>query len=485
MSATPYELVIGIETHVELKTESKMFCGCQAKWFGASPNTLVCPVCLGLPGALPVPNRRAIELAITAGLALHCETPAHTKFDRKNYLYPDLPKGYQISQYDLPLSVKGWLELSTGKTVRITRAHLEEDTGTLKHGEDGGRRYTLVDFNRSGVPLLEIVSEPDMSSAEEGEAYVRALRDVLIFSGVSEMRLEEGAGRFDVNVSIRFQENGKTMWPPQSEIKNLNSYQALRDAVAFESNRLWEEWRSGGDIRTRTGKITVGWSPERGRTYLQRSKEDVEDYRYFPEPDLVSLAPSPETVAKLRETLPEMPSERRARFVTAYGLSDYDARILVSDRALADYYEAAVKAEPGQPKAIANWVIGDLTATLKREAVQIGASRVGSEQLAALVRLIAAGRVSGSSAKEIFAEMWKNGGDPEAIMNTRGLGQMSDEGAIAAAVDEVIKANPGAVAAYKAGKTIALGALVGAVMGKLGRKANATVVNRILTERLA
>ena len=324
-----------------------------------------------------------------------------------------------------------------------------------------------------------------MSSAEEGEAYVRALRDILIFSGVSEMRLEEGAGRFDVNVSIRFQENGKTMWPPQSEIKNLNSYQALRDAVAFESNRLWEEWRSGGDIRTRTGKITVGWSPERGRTYLQRSKEDVEDYRYFPEPDLVSLAPSPNTVAKLREALPEMPSERRARFVTAYGLSDYDARILVSDRALADYYEAAVKAEPGQPKAIANWVIGDLTATLKREAVQIGASRVGSEQLAALVRLIAAGRVSGSSAKEIFAEMWKNGGDPEAIMNTRGLGQMSDEGAIAAAVDEVIKANPGAVAAYKAGKTIALGALVGAVMGKLGRKANATVVNRILTERLA
>jgi len=484
MSGTPYELVIGIETHVELKTESKMFCGCQARWFGAPPNTLVCPVCLGLPGALPVPNRRAIELAITAGLALHCETPEHTKFDRKNYLYPDLPKGYQISQYDLPLSVKGLLELPTGKKVRITRAHLEEDTGTLKHGEDAGRRYTLVDFNRSGVPLLEIVSEPDMTSAEEGEAYVRALRDILIFSGVSEMRLEEGAGRFDVNVSIRFQENGKTIWPPQSEIKNLNSYQALRDAVAYESNRLWEEWRAGGDIRTRTGKITVGWSPERGRTYLQRSKEDVEDYRYFPEPDLVSLAPSPETVAKLRESLPEMPSERRARFVTVYGLSDYDARILVSDRALADYYEAAVKTEPGQPKAVANWVIGELTATLKRDAVQIGASRVGAEQLAALVRLVGSGKVSGSAGKEIFAEMWKNGGDPEAIMNTRGLAQVSDESAIAAAVDEAIEANPGAVAAYKAGKTIALGALVGAVMGKLGRKANAAVVNRILTERL-
>ena len=484
MSAQPYELVIGIETHVELKTESKMFCGCQARWFGAPPNTLVCPVCLGLPGALPVPNRRAIELAITAGLALHCATPEHTKFDRKNYLYPDLPKGYQISQYDLPLSVKGWLELPNGKRVRITRAHLEEDTGTLKHGEDAGRRYTLVDFNRSGVPLLEIVSEPDLSSADEAEAYVRALRDILIFSGVSEMRLEEGAGRFDVNVSIRFQENGKTMWPPQSEIKNLNSYQALREAVPYESDRLWQEWRSGGEIRTRTGKITVGWSPERGRTYLQRSKEEVEDYRYFPEPDLVSLAPSPATVAKLREGLPEMPADRRARFVSDYGLSDYDARILVSDRALADYYEAAVRIE-AQPKAIANWVIGDLTAALKRDAVPIGASRVGSEQLAALVRLIAAGKVSGSAAKEIFAEMWKGGGDPEAIMNTRGLAQVSDESAIAAAVDEVLAANPKVVADYRAGKTLVLGFLVGSVMKKLSGKANAAIVNRIIAERMA
>jgi len=485
MSAAPYELVIGIETHVELKTDSKMFCGCQARWFGAPPNTLVCPVCLGLPGALPVPNRRAIELAITAGLALHCETPEHTKFDRKNYLYPDLPKGYQISQYDLPLSVKGWLDLPTGKRIRITRAHLEEDTGTLKHGEDAGRRYTLVDFNRSGVPLLEIVSEPDMSSADEGEAYVRALRDILIFSGVSEVRLEQGAGRFDVNVSIRFQEDGKTRWPPQSEIKNLNSYQALREAVAFESDRLWQEWQSGGEIRTRTGKITVGWSPERGRTYLQRSKEDVEDYRYFPEPDLVSLAPSPETVAKLREALPEMPAERRARFVSTFGLSDYDARILVSDRALADYYEAAVQAEPDQPKAIANWVIGDLTAALKRDGVEIGASRVGPDQLAALVRLIAAGTVTVSAAKQVFTEMWKNAGDPLAIVNTLGLAQVSDEDAIKAAVDEVIKASPKVVEDYKRGNARALGALVGPVMKRLGNKANAAVVNRMLAERLA
>src|SRR5438477_7816219 len=290
------------------------------------------------------------------------------------------------------------------------------------------------------------------------------------------MRLEEGAGRFDVNVSIRFDENGKTQWPPQSEIKNLNSYQALREAVAYESDRLWQEWRSGGEIRTRTGKITVGWSPESGRTYLQRSKEDVEDYSYFPEPDLVSLSPSPEMIAKLRESLPEMPADRRARFVSDYGLSDYDARMLVSDRAVADYFEAAVKAE-AQPKAIANWVMGELAAALIRENAGIGASRVGADQLAALVRLIAGGKVSGPAAKQIFAEMWKSGGDPEAIMNTRGLGQVSDEGAIAASVKEVIAANPKAVADFKAGNARILGFFVGQVQKKLGGKADAAVVN--------
>jgi aspartyl-tRNA(Asn)/glutamyl-tRNA(Gln) amidotransferase subunit B len=483
VTAKSYELVIGIETHVELQTESKMFCGCKARWFGAPPNSIVCPVCLGLPGALPVPNRRAIELAITAGLALHCETPDHTKFDRKNYLYPDLPKGYQISQYDLPLTVNGWIVLASGKRVGIRRAHLEEDTGTLKHGEEGGRRYTLVDFNRSGVPLLEIVSDPDMSSAEEAEEYVRALREVLVFSGVSEMRLEEGAGRFDVNVSIRFNQDGKTIWPPQSEIKNLNSYEAMRNAVAFESARLWDDWKAGGEIRTRKGKITVGWSPERGRTYLQRSKEEVEDYRYFPEPDLVSLEPSPETIAKLREALPEMPAARRARFVSQYGLSDYDARILVADRALADFYEAAVKAEPAQAKVIANWVTGELTAALKREAVGVADSRVSSEQLVALVRLIAAGKVSGSAAKTIFAQMWKSGGDPEAIVNTLGLLQVSDEDAIAKAVDEVIEANPDAITVYRRGNVRALDGLIGPVRAKI-KAANPAVIRRIILERL-
>jgi aspartyl-tRNA(Asn)/glutamyl-tRNA(Gln) amidotransferase subunit B len=481
--SVPYETVIGIETHVELKTESKMFCGCNARWFGAPPNTIVCPVCLGLPGALPVPNRRAIELAITAGLALHCSTPEHTKFDRKNYMYPDLPKGYQISQYDLPLSVNGWVALPSGKRVGIRRAHLEEDTGTLKHGEDAGRRYTLVDFNRSGVPLLEIVTEPDLSSAEEAEQYVRALREMLIFAGVSDVRFEEGAGRFDVNVSIRFAEDGKRMWPPQSEIKNLNSYQALREAVAFESDRLWNDWQAGGELRTRKGKITVGWSPERGRTYLQRSKEEVEDYRYFPEPDLVALEPERAMVEKLRRALPEMPTVRRARFVSEYGLSEYDARNLVADPKLAEFFEAAVKLERS-PKAVANLVMGELAAAMKRDGVTVDQARVSPDQLADIVRMLEAGRITNTAAKEILAEIWRNGGDPEAIANTMGLLQVSDEGAIVEAVDAVIRENAKAVADYRRGNDRALGALVGAVRKKLGSGADLIAANRILLERL-
>jgi aspartyl-tRNA(Asn)/glutamyl-tRNA(Gln) amidotransferase subunit B len=440
-------------------------------------------VCLGLPGALPVPNRRAIELAITAGLALHCSTPEHTKFDRKNYMYPDLPKGYQISQYDLPLSVNGWVALPGGKRVRIRRAHLEEDTGTLKHGEDGGRRYTLVDFNRSGVPLLEIVSEPDLSSTEEAEQYVRTLREMLIFAGVSDVRFEEGAGRFDVNVSIRFSENGKTEWPPQSEIKNLNSYQAMREAVAFEADRLWSEWRAGGDLRTRKGKITVGWSPERRWTYLQRTKEEVEDYRYFPEPDLVALEPDPAMVENLRRSLPEMPTDRRARYVKEYGLSDYDARNLVADPKLAEFFEATVKLERS-PKAIAKLVMGEIAAALKRDGTTVDKARISPDQLADIVRMLEAGRITNTAAKEILAEVWQNGGDPEAIANTMGFLQVTDETAIAEAVDAVIRENAKAAADYRKGNDRALGALVGAVRKRLGSGADLVSANRILLDRL-
>ena len=480
-----YELVIGIETHVELATRSKMFCGCAATWFGAPPNTLVCPVCLGLPGALPVPNRRAIELAITAGLALHCETPEHTKFDRKNYMYPDLPKGYQISQYDLPLNVNGWLEIPADgggtKRVGIIRAHLEEDTGKLLHGASG----SLVDFNRSGVPLLEIVSAPDMSSVREALAYTEALREILIYSGISEFRLEEGGARFDTNVSIRFEEDGKTVWPPQSEIKNLNSYRAIEQAVPFEAARRWDDWQAGGEVRSRTGKITVGWSPDSGRTFLQRRKEESEDYRYFPEPDLVTYEPSRESVEALRASLPEMPAERRARFVAQYGITDHDARVLVSDPALASFYEQAAAAAAGEAKAVANWVTGELLRRLREKGLRPTAIPIGPEHVAALVRLVASGTVSGTTAKDVFAEMWATGQKPEAIVAEKGLQQVSDESAIAAAVDEVIAADPKAVADHRAGKAKALEALIGKVMGRMKGKANPQVVRKLLGERLS
>ncbi len=484
MSGSPFELVIGIETHVELGTRSKMFCACWAQWFGAPANTLVCPVCLGLPGALPVPNRRAIELAITAGLALNCEVPEHTKFDRKNYMYPDLPKGYQISQYDLPFNVNGWLEIPSGagtKKIRIHRAHLEEDTANTKHGDS----YALIDFNRSGVPLLEIVSEPDLSSVDEAVAYVTALREVIVGAGVSEMRLEEGAGRFDVNVSIRFTEDGETRWPPQSEIKNLNSYQAIREAVPYEAERLWRDWQAGGEIRTRKGKITVGWSPERGQTFLQRSKEDVQDYRYFPEPDLVSFEISRDLVARLRAGIPELPRQRRARFVKAYGLSEYDARILVADRDLADFFEESVKAAGGEAKAVANWVTGEVLRFVKNDGGSVARTKLRPQHIGSLVRLVKSGELSLTAAKDVFAEVWTSGAEPAAVVKAKGLAQVSDEAAIAAAVDAVLAENPKAVADYKAGNPRALGALVGQVMKQMGGRANPAVINKLLAERIA
>jgi aspartyl-tRNA(Asn)/glutamyl-tRNA(Gln) amidotransferase subunit B len=479
-----YETIIGIECHVELDTRSKMFCGCSAKWFGAPPNTLTCEVCLGLPGALPYPNRRAIELSIAAGIALHCETPAHTKFDRKNYMYPDLPKGYQISQFDLPLSVNGWLEIpaddGSTKRVGIRRAHLEEDTGSLIHA--GGA--TLVDFNRSGTPLLEIVSEPDLRSVGESLAYLEALRERLVYAGVAEFKLEEGGARFDVNVSIRFEEGGETRWPPQSEIKNLNSFRALEEAVPFESARLWDEWESGGELRTRTGKITVGWSPDKRKTYLQRTKEEVDDYRYFPEPDLVALAPDRAMVERIRAALPEMPSDRRARFVAQYGLSDYDARVLVSDRALADWFEAAAQTAPSEAKRVANWVTGELLGHLKTVDLPLAQLKITPGQLGALVGLIGAGSINTTAAKVVFGEMLATGREPGSIVAEKGLSQVSDEAAIAAAVDEAIAANPKVVTDIRAGNQRAISGLIGPVMKKMGGRANSAILNRIIAERV-
>jgi aspartyl-tRNA(Asn)/glutamyl-tRNA(Gln) amidotransferase subunit B len=380
--------------------------------------------------------------------------------------------------------VNGWLEIpaddGSTKRVGIRRAHLEEDTGSLIHA--GGA--TLVDFNRSGTPLLEIVSEPDLRSVGESLAYLEALRERLVYAGVAGFKLEEGGARFDVNVSIRFDEGGETRWPPQSEIKNLNSFRALEEAVPFESARLWDEWESGGELRTRTGKITVGWSPDKRRTYLQRTKEDVDDYRYFPEPDLVALAPDRAMVERIRAALPEMPGDRRARFVVDYGLSDYDARVLVSDRALADWFEAAVTAAPAQAKRVANWVTGELLGHLKASGQPIASLKLTPAQLGALVGLIEAGTVSTTAAKTVFGEMLATGKDAAAIVTDKGLSQVSDEAAIAAAVDAAIAANPKAVADIRAGNQRAIGALVRPVMQQLGGKANPAVVNKIIAERV-
>ncbi len=484
MSDQPYELVIGFETHLELATQTKMFCGCSAKTFGAPPNSLVCPVCLGLPGSLPVTNRRAIELGIAVGLALHCQVPEATKFDRKNYMYPDLPKGYQISQYDLPLNVNGHVEIETSagrKRVGIRRVHVEEDTGRLIHA--GG--YSLVDFNRAGVPLMEIVTEPDMRSVEEALAYATALRRILVYTAASEARMEEGAIRFEPNVSIRFQQDGKTVWPPQSEIKNLNSFRAIARALAYESDRLWKEWQAGGDVGTRTGKVTMGWDDERDRTYLQRTKEAEQDYRYFPEPDIPFLAPRRELVEEVRATLPEMPEERRARFVRDYGLGTKDAATLTESRELADYFEELARSTKDGAKATANFVLRDVLRAIKEGRTDLRQLRLRGWSLAPLLESVAAGRTSSTQASSAFAASLKENVPFAEIVKRPEYQQVSDEAAIASAVDEAIAENSQAVADYKRGKHQALEALFGKVMQRTRGKANPQMVRELLRKRLA
>src|SRR5438093_5354795 len=464
MTDRPYELVIGFETHLELATATKMFCGCSARVFGAKPNSIVCPVCLGLPGALPVPNRRAIELGIAVGLALHCEVPEATKFDRKNYMYPDLPKGYQISQYDLPLNVNGQVEIDTAagrKLVRIRRVHIEEDTGKLLHAADGRGKYSLVDFNRSGVPLMEIVTEPDIGSVEEALAYAMALREILVYTGASDGRMEEGSLRFEPNVSIRFQEGGKTVWPPQSELKNLNSFRAVERGVAYEAERLWQEWQAGGELRRRKGKVTMGWDDEKGRTYLQRTKEEEQDYRYFPEPDIPFLAPKRELVEMVRAGLPEMPEARRSRFRTDYALSPKDAATLTSSRDLADYFEDLVKSTKGGPKEAAHLVLREVLQATKQGKVELARLRQPEWSVAPLLDAVAAADMSSSQASTAFWVALEENVPFADIAKRPEYRQVSDTGALAKAVDDVITEQAKAVADYRAGNARAIGAIVG------------------------
>ncbi len=477
-----YEAVIGLEIHCELKTKTKIFCGC-ATGFGAEQNTHVCPVCLGLPGVLPTVNRRVVEFGIKAGLATNCTINPYSKFDRKNYYYPDLPKNWQTSQYDLPIAEHGWVDIDVDgkkKRIRLTRIHMEEDAGKLVHSGTTIKDSITsnVDYNRTGVPLLEIVSEPDMSSAEEARIYMEKIKSIMEYIDVSNCRMEEGNLRADVNVSIR--PAGSQELGTRTEMKNINSFKGLEDAINYEIERQTDVLEDGGHVvqETRT------WDPAKGITLSMRSKENAHDYRYMPEPDLPPIVTSPETIEKYRSELPELPDARRARLTKDYGLSDYDAGIITSSRAMAEYFDATVAAG-ADPKLAANWIMGDLAKNLNEDGIDITKSPVNAERLGKMIVLIMKDTISGKIAKKVFKEMWTNEDDPEKIVKDKGLVQITDTGAIEAAVDAAIAANPKAVEEYKGGKKKAIGALVGQVMKATRGKANPQMVNKMLAEKLA
>ncbi|RDV84022.1 Asp-tRNA(Asn)/Glu-tRNA(Gln) amidotransferase subunit GatB [Ammonifex thiophilus] len=475
-----YEAVIGLEIHVELKTESKIFCSCRAA-FGAEPNTHVCPVCLGLPGTLPVLNRRAVEYAIMAALALNCEITPYCKFDRKNYFYPDLPKNYQISQFDLPLAQNGYLEIDTPsgpKRVGIVRLHLEEDAGKLVHVQSGSSSYALVDYNRAGVPLIEIVSAPDLRSPEEARAYAEKLRQIMLYLGVSDCKMEEGSLRVDANISVR--PAGSDVLGVKTEIKNVNSFRSLSRALAYEIERHVACLERGEKIV----QETRGWDEERGVTFSMRSKEEAHDYRYFPEPDLPPLVIDAEWVESLRKALPELPDAKRRRFIEEYGLPENAATVLTATPEVADYFEETLKFYP-QPRQVANWVMVELARCLNAAGISITASPVKPQALAQLLKLMDAGIISGKIAKDIFEEMFATGKDAESIVKEKGLTQITDEETIRQVVREVIAANPKVVADYKGGKEKALSFLVGQVMKATRGRANPGLVNQLLKEELS
>ncbi len=476
-----YEAVIGLEVHTELQTTTKIFCGCKTS-FGAEPNTNVCPVCLGLPGVLPVLNKRVLEFAVRAGLALNCEISRFSKFDRKNYYYPDLPKNFQTSQFDLPICERGHLDIEVNgekKQIRITRAHMEEDAGKLVHHGTSiiDSDYSLVDYNRTGTPLLEIVTEPDMRSAKEAVAYLEKMRAILQYIGISDCRMEEGSLRCDANVSVR--PVGQKELGTKTEIKNINSFKGVEKAIEYEALRQAEILEDGGKIiqETRT------WDEKEGVTKSMRTKEEANDYRYFPEPDLAPFTVSEEYIEDIRKTLPELPDERRERYIANFGLSSTDAQYMTNDKDTSDYFEKVVAAG-ADPKASVNWIMGEFASQLSNAGIEIAKAPVTPENLAKLLALIAKGTISGKIAKKVFAEMWKDGADPEEIVKAQGLVQISDTGALKELVVKVIANNPKAVEDFKAGKKKAVGALVGQIMKETKGKANPKVINELLNDEL-
>lgn len=484
MTNDRYEAVIGMEIHAELRTASKMFCACPVvDTTVAEPNTAVCPVCGGLPGAMPVVNKLAVEQAMMVGLALNCQINAFTSFARKNYFYPDLPKGYQISQYDDPIATNGWIEVQTddGEPVRvgIRRAHMEEDTAkSFHHAAPGGRGYTLIDFNRSGVPLLEIVSEPDMHSAAAALAYATKIREILRYLGVNSGDMERGVLRFEANVSVR--PRGSQTLGTRTEIKNLNSFRALVRASEYEIARQIEVVESGGVVV----QETLGWDEARGVTVTQRSKEHAHDYRYFPEPDLPPLAIDDTWIEEVRQSLPELPDAKYRRFVAAYGLPENDARILVEDVALADYFEAAVRGYGGKAVSVSKWVVGELAYLMNRDGIAIERVRVAPESIASLVKLLDAGTISQSSAKDVLGTMFESGRAPEAIVKEEGLVQISDQDQLAQVVDQVLADHPEEVTAYLEGRESLLQWFMGQVMRATRGRAQPQTVLGLLRAKL-
>ena len=477
-----YEAVIGLEVHAEMLTQSKIFCGCSAK-FGAPPNEHTCPLCLGLPGVLPVLNRRVVEFAIKAGLATECAIAPVSRWARKNYFYPDLPKGYQISQYELPICVGGRIDIEVdgeAKVIRLTRIHMEEDTGKNIHDQHGDA--SLVDYNRSGVPLLEIVSEPDLRSPAEAGAYLRKLRTILQYLEVCDGNMEEGSFRCDANVSMRLR--GAATLGTKAEVKNMNSFRSVERALEYEISRQTDLIRNG----ERVSQETRLWDADREMTRSMRSKESAHDYRYFPEPDLLPLAVPEAWIAEIRATLPELPDARRERFMREYGLPPYDAEVLTARKDVADYFEAAVRAHPNA-KAISNWVMGDVLRVIRErkldEALVIREWPVPPAHLAGLVRLIDDATISGKMAKSVFEQMLATGAAPQQIVADQGLSQVTDSGAIEDAITAVLAANGAKVAEYRAGKDKLFGFFVGQVMKATQGKANPQKVNDLLKQRLA
>jgi len=477
MSSSKYETVIGLEVHVELKTESKIFCGCSTE-FGAPPNTHTCPICLGHPGVLPVLNKQAVEYAMKAAMALNCEIADVSKFDRKNYFYPDSPKAYQISQYDQPIGQNGWIDIEVdGRTKRIgiTRLHLEEDAGKLTH-IDGGYA-SLVDFNRVGTPLVEIVSEPEISSPEEARAYLEKLRAIMQYCEVSDVKMEEGSMRCDANISIR--PYGQKEFGTRAELKNMNSFRGVQRGLEYEEYRQAEILDEGGTVVQETRR----WDEAQGKTFTMRGKEEAHDYRYFPDPDLVKVYIDEEWKNRIRESIPELPDARKARYTAEYGLPSYDAEVITSSKPIADLFEDSLKYTK-DAKSVSNWIMGELLGYLNSNNLEFSEVKMTGQGLGEMIGLIEKGTISTKIAKTVFKEMLESGKLPQQIVEEKGLVQISDEGAIKSIVEQVVAANPQSVEDYKAGKQKAIGFLVGQVMKESRGKANPAIVNKLLEEVL-